>query len=75
VKDLEAEVNKAMESRRGIERALEEVPTERDDALSNLERVEQENQAMVHQIMPLTRALQDAKDTKEQALMLKRQRV
>jgi hypothetical protein len=34
--DLEAGLRKAMESRRGVERALEEVVAQWDDALSNL---------------------------------------
>jgi hypothetical protein len=46
--DLEAGLKEAAESRRGIEQALEEASAEQDYALSNLEQVEQENQAMVH---------------------------
>jgi hypothetical protein len=71
--DLENELKKVVELRKGVERALEEMAANRDDALSNLECVERENQAMVQQIVPLTRALQDAKDAREEELMLKRQ--
>jgi hypothetical protein len=46
--DLEVGLKEAAESHRGVEQALEEASAERDYALSNLEQVEQENQAMVH---------------------------
>jgi uncharacterized protein (DUF3084 family) len=38
-RDLENELKKVMESRKGVEQALEEIATDRDDALSNLERL------------------------------------
>jgi prefoldin subunit 5 len=73
-RDLEAELKKVMESRRDIERVLEEVATGRYGALSNLDHVEQENQTLIQQIAPLTQALQDARDAQAEEHTMKRQR-
>jgi multidrug resistance efflux pump len=47
VRDLEAELKRAVESRRGAERALEMSTITLDDVHADMERVEQENEAMV----------------------------
>jgi hypothetical protein len=58
--------------RRGTERALEET----DATMNALERdiswLEEENEVMVQQIVGLTKGLQEAKDSDEEAQMLRR---
>jgi hypothetical protein len=53
---------------------------EETDAMMNMLQLdisllEEENEAMVQQIMGLTKGLQEAKDSEEEARMLRRQRV
>jgi hypothetical protein len=71
VRDLEAELRRAHEARRGIERALEQA----DAAMNALQRetswIGEENEAMVQQIMGLTKELQEDKDTEEEARLLR----
>jgi hypothetical protein len=70
VQDLEAELKRATESRRGDERGLERA----NSALDKLQG-ELENKSMVQQIVGLTKEHQEAKDAQEETLLLRRQRV
>jgi hypothetical protein len=61
--------------RRGTERALAEADATIDTLRRDILWLEEENAAMVLQIMELTRELQEARDFEAEAHMLRRQRV
>jgi hypothetical protein len=61
--------------RRGAERALAEADATIDTLWRDVSRLEEENTAMVLQILELTRELQEARDSEAEACMLRRQRV
>jgi hypothetical protein len=63
------------EVRRGAERALAEADATIDTLWRDVSRLEEENTAMVLQILELTRELQEARDSEAEACMLRRQRV
>jgi hypothetical protein len=75
VRDLEADLKGAHEVRRGAERALAEADTTIDMLWHDVSWLEEENMAMVLQIVELSRGLQEARDSKAEARMLRRQRV
>jgi chromosome segregation ATPase len=70
VQDLEADLRKVHEVRRGAERALEETEAMMNALQRDISRLEEENEVMVQQIMDLTKGLQEAKDSEEEARML-----
>jgi septal ring factor EnvC (AmiA/AmiB activator) len=72
VRDLEADLKGAHELRRGIERALAEADAMIDTLQRDVSRLEEENAAMVRQIMELSRELQEARDPEAEAHMLRR---
>jgi chromosome segregation ATPase len=61
--------------RRGAERALEETDATMNALQRDTSRLEEENEVMVKQIVGLTKELQEARDSKEEAWLLRRQRV
>jgi hypothetical protein len=63
------------ETRRGAEQALEQVSATMDALQHETSRIGEENEAMVQQIVGLTKELQEAKDSQEEARLLWRQRV
>jgi septal ring factor EnvC (AmiA/AmiB activator) len=75
VRDLEAELKGAHEVRRGAERALAEADTRIRTLQGDVRRLEEESTAMVQQIVDIPRELQEAKDSKADASVLRRQRV
>jgi hypothetical protein len=75
VRDLEAELKGAHEVRRGAERALAEADATTNSLWRDVQRLEEENSAIVQQIMEISRELQEARDSKAEARMLHRQRV
>jgi chromosome segregation ATPase len=75
IHDLEAELKEAHEVRRGAERALAEADATIRTLQGNMGRLEEENSTMVQQIVEISRELQEAKDSKAEARMLRRQRV
>jgi chromosome segregation ATPase len=75
VRDLEAEPKKAHEVHRGAERALGETDATMSALQRDISRLEEENKVVVQQIVDLTKRLQEAKDSEEEARMLCRQRV
>jgi hypothetical protein len=75
VRDLEADLRRAHEVHRGTERALEETDATMNALQRDISRLEEENTVMVQQIMVLTKGLQEAKDSEEEARMLHRQRM
>jgi chromosome segregation ATPase len=75
VRDLEAELKKAHEVCRGAKRALGETDAMMSALQHDISRLEEENEVMVQQIVDLTKRLQEAKDSKEEARMLRRQHV
>jgi chromosome segregation ATPase len=66
-------LRKAHEVRRGAERALEETEAMMNALQRDISWLEEENEVMVQQIMDLTKGLQEAKDSEEEARMLRRQ--
>jgi septal ring factor EnvC (AmiA/AmiB activator) len=75
VRDLEVELKKVHEVRWGAERALGETDTMMSVLQRDISRLEEENEAMVQQIVDITKRLQKAKDSEEEACTLCRQRV
>jgi chromosome segregation ATPase len=71
--DLEADLRGAHEVRRGAERALEEANATMNMLRRDVSWLEEENTVMVLQIVDLSKGLQEAKDSKEEARMLHRQ--
>jgi chromosome segregation ATPase len=65
--DLEADLRRAHEVRRGAERALEETDAMMSTLQCDISRLEEENEVMVQQIVDLTKGLQEAKDSEEEA--------
>jgi septal ring factor EnvC (AmiA/AmiB activator) len=57
VRDLEVELRKAHEARRGAERTLEQASAMMDVLHHDLSRIKLENEAMVQQIVGLTKEL------------------
>jgi hypothetical protein len=72
---LEAELKKAHKVHRGAERALGETDATMSMLQRDISRLEEENEVMVQQIMDLTKGLQEAMDSEEEACMLRRQHV
>jgi chromosome segregation ATPase len=75
VRDLEAELKGAHEVRRGAERALAKVDATINSLWRDVQRLEEENSATVLQVVEISRELQEARDSKSEARMLRRQRV
>jgi hypothetical protein len=75
VRDLEVELKGAHDVHRGAERALAEADATIGMLQGDMRQHEEENSAMVHQIVQLSRELQDARDSKAEARVLRRQRV
>jgi SMC interacting uncharacterized protein involved in chromosome segregation len=75
VRDLEADLRRAHLVRRGAKRALEETDATMNTLQLDISRLEEENKAMVQQIVGLTKGLQEAKDSEEEGRMLHRQQV
>jgi chromosome segregation ATPase len=75
VRDLEVELKGAHEVRGGADRALAEADATINSLQRDAQRLEEENSVMVQQIMEISRELQEARDSKAEARMLRRQRV
>jgi chromosome segregation ATPase len=75
VRDQEAELKEAHEVRRGTERALAEADATIRTLQGDVRQLEEENSATVQQIVKIFRELQEARDSKAEAGMLRRQRV
>jgi hypothetical protein len=75
VRDLEGELKGAHEVRRGAERALAEADATIGTLQGDARRLEEENSTMVHQIVELSRELQEARDSEAEARVLRRQRM
>jgi hypothetical protein len=75
VRDLETELKGAHEVRRGAERALAEADATIASLRRDVQRLEEENLASVLQGVETSRELQEARDSKEEARVLRRQRV
>jgi septal ring factor EnvC (AmiA/AmiB activator) len=75
VRDLEVKLKGAQEVRRGAERALTEADATIDLLWRDVMQLEEENSAMVHQIVELSQELQEARDSEAEARMLRRQRL
>jgi hypothetical protein len=75
VRDLEVDLKGAHEVRWGTERALAEADATIDTLRRDVSRLEEENAAMVLQIVELSRGLQEARDSEAEARMLRRQRM
>jgi chromosome segregation ATPase len=73
--DLEADLKGVHEVHRGTECALEEADVTIDTLRRDVLRLEEENAVMVQQIVDLSKGLQEAKDSKAEARMLRKQRV
>jgi hypothetical protein len=69
------ELRRAHEVRRGAERALEQTDATMNALQCKTSQIEEENKAMVQHIVGLTKELQEAMDSKEEARLLRRQRV
>jgi acetolactate synthase regulatory subunit len=63
------------EVRRGAERALAEADATINPLWRDVQRLEEENSAMVLQVVEIFRELQEARDSEAEARMLRRQRV
>jgi cell division septum initiation protein DivIVA len=59
--------------RRGTERALAEADIMIDMLRRDVRRLEEENSTLVHQIVELSRELQEARDSEAEARVLRRQ--
>jgi hypothetical protein len=70
---LEADLKGAHEVLRGAERALVEADAMIDTLRHDVSWLEEENVAMVLQIVELSRGLQEARDSKAEACVLHRQ--
>jgi hypothetical protein len=75
VRDLEVDLKGAHEVRRGAERALAEADATINLLWRDALRLEEENMVMVQEIMEISRELQEARDSKAEARVLRRQRV
>jgi hypothetical protein len=75
VRDLETELRGVHEVRRGTERALAEADATIASLRRDVQRLEEENSASVLQVMEISRELQEARDSEEEACVLRRQRV
>jgi hypothetical protein len=75
VRDLEVDLKGAHEVRRGAERALAEADATINMLRRDTLRLEEVNMVMVQQIVEISRELQEARDSKAEARMLRRQRV
>jgi septal ring factor EnvC (AmiA/AmiB activator) len=75
VRDLEVELKGAHEVRRGAARALAEADATIGTLRGDVRWLEEENSAMVHQIVELSRELQEARDSEAEARVLRRQRM
>jgi acetolactate synthase regulatory subunit len=75
VRDLETKLRRVHEVRRGAERALAEADATVASLRHDVQRLEEENLASVLQGVETSRELQEARDTEEEARMLRRQRV
>jgi hypothetical protein len=73
VRDLEVELKGAHEVRRGAECTLAEADATIDTLRHDMSRLEEENAAMVQQIVEISRELQEARDSETKACMLRRQ--
>jgi hypothetical protein len=72
VRDLEAELRGAHEVHRGTERALAEVDATIASLRRDVQRLEEENSAMVLQVVEISRKLQEARDSEAEACLLRR---
>jgi hypothetical protein len=75
VRDLEAELKGVHEVRRGAEHALAEADATINSLWCDAQRPEEENSAMVQQVVEISRELQEARDSEVEARLLHRQRV
>jgi hypothetical protein len=75
VRDLETELKGVHEVRRGAERALAEADATIASLRRDVQRLEEENSASALQGVQISGELQEARDAKEEARMLRRQRV
>jgi hypothetical protein len=75
VRDLETELRGAHEVHRGAERALAEADATIAVLRRDMQRLEEENLALALQGVEMSGELQEARDTKEEACVLRRQRV
>jgi acetolactate synthase regulatory subunit len=75
VRDLETELRGAHEVRRGAERTLAEADATIALLRRDVQRLEEENLASVLQGVEISRELQEARDSEEEARVLRRQRV
>jgi acetolactate synthase regulatory subunit len=75
VRDLETELRGAHEVRRGAERALAEADATIASLRRDAQRLEEENSASALQVVEISRELQEARDSEEEARVLRRQRV
>jgi septal ring factor EnvC (AmiA/AmiB activator) len=75
VHDLEVELRGAHEVRQGMERTLAEADATITSLQRDVQRLEEENSATVLQVVEVSRKLQEARDSKGEARMLRRQRV
>jgi hypothetical protein len=75
VRDLEVELKEAHEVRRGAKRALAEADAMIRRLQGDMGQLEEENSEMVHQIVELSRELQEARDSEAEACVLRQQRV
>jgi hypothetical protein len=75
VRDLEAELKGAHEVRQGAERALAEADATINSLRHDVQRLEEENLASVLQGVETSRELQEARDSEEEARVLRRQQV
>jgi hypothetical protein len=75
VRDLEVELKGAHEVCRGAKRALAEADATIGTLRGDVRQLEEENSVMVHQIVELSRELQEARDSEAEARVLRRQRV
>jgi hypothetical protein len=73
VRDLEAELRRAQKVRRGAELALEETDATMNTLQRKTSRIEEENEMMVQLIVGLTKELQEARDSEEEAWLLRTQ--
>jgi hypothetical protein len=75
VRDLETELRGAHEVRRGAERALAEADATIASLRHDAQRFEEENSTLALQVVEISRELQEARDSEEEARVLRRQRV
>jgi chromosome segregation ATPase len=75
VRDLEAELKEAHEVHQGTKRALAEADATIDTLQRDVSRLEEENAALVLQIVEISGKLQEAINSEAEARMLRRQRM